>query len=51
MVATGQRADPTEEGAYNQEEVGIADQTALPLLKGVLFVQGTFARVELSYTK
>jgi hypothetical protein len=33
------------------EEVEIADQTALPLLTGVPFVQGTVARVGASYTK
>jgi hypothetical protein len=33
------------------EEVEIADQTALPLLTGVPFVQGTVACVRSSYTK
>jgi hypothetical protein len=51
VVATGHRADPTEESTCNHKEVERADQTALPLLKGVLFVQGTLARVGSSYTK
>jgi len=36
-------------GRFSQEEVGIADQTALTLLEGVLFVKGTLARVGSSY--
>src|SRR5207244_11047043 len=37
-------------GRFSQEEVGIADQTALTLLEGVLFVKGTLARVGSSYS-
>jgi len=37
-------------GRFSQEEVGIADETALTLLDGVLFAGGTLARVGSSYT-
>jgi hypothetical protein len=37
-------------GRFSQEEVGIADETALTLLDGVLFAGGPLARVGLSYT-
>jgi hypothetical protein len=33
-------------GRFSQEEVGIADETALTLLDGVLFAGGTLARRE-----
>jgi Exopolysaccharide biosynthesis protein YbjH len=36
-------------GRFGLEEVGIADETALTLLQGVLFVKGTWARVGSSY--
>jgi hypothetical protein len=36
-------------GRFSREEVGIADETALTLLEGVLFVKGTLARVGSSY--
>ena len=37
-------------GRFSLEEVGIADETALTLLQGVLFVKGTLARVGSSYS-
>lgn len=37
-------------GRFSQEEVGIANQTALTLSEGVLFVKGTLARVGSSYS-
>ena len=37
-------------GRFSQEEVGIADETALTLLQGVLFLKGTLARVGPSYS-
>jgi hypothetical protein len=37
-------------GRFSQEEVGIADETALTLLEGVLFAKGTLARVGPSFT-
>ena len=36
-------------GRFSLEEVGIADETALTLLQGMLFVKGTLARVGSSY--
>ena len=36
-------------GRFSLEEVGIANETALTLLQGVLFVKGTLARVGSSY--
>ena len=36
-------------GRFSQEEVGIANETALTLLQGVLFVKGTLALVGSSY--
>jgi hypothetical protein len=36
-------------GRFSQEEVGIADETALTLLQGVLFAKGTLARLGSSY--
>jgi hypothetical protein len=36
-------------GRFSLQEVGIADETALTLLQGVLFVKGTLARVGSSY--
>jgi hypothetical protein len=36
-------------GRFSLREVGIADETALTLLQGVLFVKGTLARVGSSY--
>ena len=36
-------------GRFSLQEVGIADETALTLLEGVLFVKGTLARVGPSY--
>src|SRR5207244_12841846 len=36
-------------GRFSLQEVGIADETALTLLDGVLFVKGTLARVGPSY--
>jgi len=37
-------------GRFSQEEVGIADETALTLLQGVLFAKGTLARVGSSFS-
>ena len=36
-------------GRFTREEVGIADETALTLLEGMLFVKGTLARVGPSF--
>ena len=36
-------------GRFSREEVGIADETALTLLEGTLFVKGTVARVGSSF--
>jgi hypothetical protein len=36
-------------GRFTSEEVGVADETALTLLEGILFVKGTLARVGPSY--
>jgi hypothetical protein len=37
-------------GRFNREEIGIADETALTFVDGILFLKGTLARVGPSFT-